>query len=80
MRFPSVRNVTDVLVKEQRSIPWKDVQGEPVDVRLQVFENGQWAIHVGLSDYDTDHRGYWGSASIQKKTTSDKTYSVPLTT
>lgn len=34
-----------------------------LDVRLQVHA-GSWALHTGDSQYDQDHRGYWGSASI----------------
>lgn len=35
-----------------------------LDVRLQVTTDGEWAIHHGAPDYDTDHRGAWGSDSI----------------
>lgn len=35
-----------------------------VDIRLQVYEDGQWAIRSGLSDFDQDHRGAWGSSSV----------------
>ena len=34
------------------------------DVRLQVLENGKWAVHVCPSDYDQDHRGYWGASFL----------------
>ena len=34
------------------------------DVRLQVLENGKWALHSGPSDYDQDHRGYWGASFL----------------
>jgi len=37
---------------------------EGVDVRLQVMDDGEWILHVGLSDYDQDHRGYWGAAGV----------------
>jgi hypothetical protein len=35
-----------------------------VDVRLQVYPSGDWALRVGSSDYDLDHRGYFASASV----------------
>ncbi len=31
-----------------------------VDCRLQVDASG-WNLHTGPSDFDTDHRGYWGA-------------------
>lgn len=34
------------------------------DVRLQVWKDGQWAVHHGPSDYDQDHRGAWGASGI----------------
>lgn len=37
---------------------------EGTDVRLRVQADGDWELKVGLSDYDTDHRGYWGASSI----------------
>ncbi len=39
-----------------------------IDVRLQVYPDGQWAVHSGSSDYDQDHRGYWGASSIDAET------------
>ena len=42
---------------------------EETDVRLQVLDNGDWAIHSGDASYDTDHHGYWGASSI----TADET-------
>ena len=32
------------------------------DIRLQVH-NG-WMVHTGDSQYDQDHRGYWGSGWV----------------
>jgi hypothetical protein len=26
--------------------------------------DGGWAVHWGPSDYDQDHRGYWGASSV----------------
>lgn len=35
------------------------------DVRLQVYDDGgTWAVRYGSSDYDQDHRGYWGASSV----------------
>lgn len=41
------------------------IDAEPLDVRLQVYHDGAWAVRFGLSDYDQDHRGFWGAASIE---------------
>lgn len=38
-------------------------EGE-IDIRLQVYPDGEWALHYGGAGYDTDHRGYWGSSSV----------------
>ena len=58
VRFPSIQAVA----RELRELN-ANVEGE-CDVRLQVYENGQWCIRSGLSDYDQDHRGYWGASCI----------------
>ena len=31
-----------------------------VDVRLQMYDDGTWAVRSGDSSYDNDHRGFWG--------------------
>ena len=58
MRFPSIKDVA----RDLRLIN-ANVENE-CDVRLQVYDDGTWAIRYGLSDYDTDHHGYWGASSI----------------
>ena len=35
-----------------------------LDVRLQVYPDGRWAVRFGSSDYDQDHHGYWGASSV----------------
>ncbi len=32
-----------------------------VELRLQIDSRGEWCLHVGAADYDTDHSGVWGS-------------------
>lgn len=39
---------------------------EGTDVRLQVRDGGDWQLNVGMSDYDTDHHGFWGSSTISR--------------
>ena len=73
VRFPSLRAVTSALVAEQKSLrrlcSKEDLtDGESdfigTDLRLQVKENGNWYTHSGPSDYDQDHRGFWGSSCL----------------
>lgn len=66
-RWPSIEEVA----RELRGINKAyDSAGRPgdeddsIDVRLQVYEDGAWAVRWGLSDYDQDHRGYWGASSV----------------
>ena len=42
-----------------REHPW-------CDVRLQVYEDGTWALRTGESDYDQDHRGFWGAGAFPR--------------
>jgi hypothetical protein len=37
------------------------------DIRLQVVDGG-WCVHLGDAQYDTDHRGLWGSGSLTPTT------------
>lgn len=56
MRFPKI----DDVAAELRNINKQDTD----DVRLQVYPDGDWAVRWGSSDYDQDHRGYWGASSV----------------
>jgi len=64
MRFPKIDDVAAQLrsINKQQSAP--DGAEGGIDVRLQVYPDGDWAVRWGLSDYDQDHRGYWGSSSV----------------
>jgi len=35
-----------------------------IDVRLQLYTDGHWAIRFGDASYDTHHQGYWGASSV----------------
>ena len=37
---------------------------EGLDVRLNVQEGSGWCVNIGSSDYDQDHRGFWGAGSL----------------
>lgn len=42
-----------------------DEEGNPyIDVRLQLFDDGTFAIHHGDASYDQDHSGFWGAGSV----------------
>jgi len=48
-----------------------DEDDECLEVRLQVhtFHDGaSWNLHVGDASYDTDHKGFWGSGSLDAET------------
>ncbi len=63
MRFPSINDVSAELRRINKALEPDDAD-EGIDVRLQVYPDSQWAVRWGSSDYDQDHRGYWGSASV----------------
>jgi hypothetical protein len=62
MRLPKINEVFSDLRQARSEI--SSVTREYVDVRLQVEDDGSWRVHVGDPSYDTDHRGYWGAATI----------------
>lgn len=52
---------------ELASMDPRDIAGDDGeaygDIRLQLVD-GSWAVHTGDAQYDTDHRGAWGYASV----------------
>jgi hypothetical protein len=58
MKLPSAKEVADVLTFINAS-----AEGE-LDVRLQVYPSGKWAVRWGLPDYDLDHHGFWGAGIV----------------
>lgn len=70
LRFPSIRSVAHCLTsigKDCRGYGFAPDLGEDTwfcDVRLHVWPDGSWAVHSGDSQYDQDHRGFWGASSI----------------
>lgn len=61
MNTPTIAEVTNALLAVNT------VVDAECDVRLQVYDNGKWALRYGLSDYDQDHRGYWGASCVPGK-------------
>lgn len=70
MKYPSISEVAaelSAIADDVKDIGIEaDEPGETpyVDVRLQVHTDGSWQVHSGDSQYDTDHRGFWGSSAI----------------
>jgi hypothetical protein len=64
MEWPSVEDIADRLSDFVEGIDPDDEDGGGIEVRLQVTEDGGWAVHTGDPSYDTDHRGFWGSAYL----------------
>lgn len=61
LRLPSIK----VIAAELRAINSEvDFSDDGCDVRLQVYADGTHAVRWGASDYDQDHRGYWGASSV----------------
>ncbi len=71
MEWPSVADVARKL-REVHSCfdPSTGSYADPADddafveVRLQVYPDGQWAIREGDPSFDTDHHGFWGAGSV----------------
>jgi hypothetical protein len=63
--FPSIKALAKVLVRAKRD-SLEPANDWTVDVRLQVHEEGGWALRTGDSSYDQDHRGYWGSSVLAR--------------
>lgn len=71
--WPSVADVADYLrdvsadytpSEEDQAHAAKFGEECTCDVRLQVYPSGQWIVRTGSSDYDQDHRGYWGASGV----------------
>lgn len=69
-KMPSVAKVAAYLRLCKGGIgpEFQDEEGNVgIDVRLQVYPNGEWAIRTGDSSYDQDHRGYWGASFLSPR-------------
>lgn len=58
MRFPSIKSVSDHLRAINANVE------EECDVRLCVWEDGEWCVRWGLSDYDQSHSPYCGASAV----------------
>lgn len=65
LRFPSIAAVAAELVHVKTYL---DHEVTDIDVRLQVYPDGQWKVRSGDSSFDQDHRGYWGAGCVMRST------------
>jgi hypothetical protein len=86
IHLPSVKDVYDSLHHiHTRAVDWPTVRQHTmpgdavaVDVRLQIDPDGDWNVLWGDSQYDTDHRGYWGFGSILVGDEPDALYALAM--
>lgn len=66
IKFPSIKDIASVIrgINTEESFPGECGEECYIDVRLQVYPDGQWSVHSGDSSYDQDHRGFWGSSCV----------------
>lgn len=66
--FPAVEEIAAELAFLPEDVEPEFVESDDdtphIDVRLQVWPDGSWAIHTGDASYDQDHRGYWGAGCV----------------
>jgi len=60
--FPTSTEIAVALKRVRDN--FTDAENAECEVRLQVYSSGDWAVRWGLSDYDLDHNGYWGSSYV----------------
>lgn len=63
MKWPTLQEIEGELVSIKKGLE----KGQEIEVRLQVLEEGTWQLNEGDPQYDTDHRGFWGSATLTPK-------------
>lgn len=72
MLFPTVSELIRALrpvkmdAKQLEAEATSDTKPENlyIEVRLQVHDEGGWALHTGSAQYDDDHTGFWGEDYI----------------
>ena len=64
LKPPSVEDVaTDLRAINEQELEPDDAE-EGIDVRLQVISDEEAYVHSGDAQYDQDHSGYWGAATV----------------
>lgn len=62
MKVPSIKAVSECLINIKTYLSNND----ECDVRLNIQGDG-WNVLWGPSDYDSDHRGFWGCSCLDRK-------------
>jgi hypothetical protein len=76
--FPTAVEVSKVLKDLHREAKADIDAEEGLDVRLQVYENGTWAVRYGDPGGDSDHHGYWGASTITRSDNDFRSIAVDL--
>ena len=69
VKMPPIAEVTKFLTAIKKQL--KSWGIKETDGRLQVWPDGGWNLHSGDSQYDQDHRGYWGSSGVSTSDSAD---------
>jgi uncharacterized protein YlaI len=72
-KFPSVGALTTEIFRNWKSLrrvfgkdSWGGDGADMIDCRLQCATSG-WSFHIGSSDYDTSHAGFWGASCMSRE-------------
>jgi len=79
IHLPCVARIVSVLNKIRNQCDQIPAQGDDeygaddltIDVRLQLHSDSYWAVRSGDSQYDQDHRGFWGSSCVGSDDSDD---------
>lgn len=78
-KFPSINDVARILANVVATTDWEPIHAETcpeLDVRLQVRPDGSWDVNTGDAQYDTDHSGVWGAATLGGTENKSDLYAV----
>lgn len=71
-------DIASALASLQQSVDWADFKPSEdnpeesnLEIRLQVYPSGSWFIRTGAPDYDLDHHGVFGAASLSAADTAE---------
>lgn len=78
IKFPTIKEITEEIIAYRNylknNFDPKDIQDEEGnaggDCRLQLYEDGVWALRTGDASYDTSHLGFWGASSVSIEATN----------
>jgi hypothetical protein len=71
--FPTIKELTECIHDTARQLKGWGI--DETDIRLQVVDGG-WYYHTGDSQYDQDHKGYWGCSGVSSTSTKEECRSI----